>query len=335
MFFPISKSDLDIKINSKDKKYQTILKYAISSFTTHFLLIENDKVLISIKPKKDSIIPKKLIETFSITKSIIGIAFILLIQNRKLNSINQKVSEFIKEWKYDNRRNISIKQVLLHTSNLANNWNFHKFSDIDKYGKKTRKYKMNVKELSKQITLKTNNLKKWDYNNTATQTLITLFEIISGEDIEKYLDRYIFKPLKIRYKWKRDIYNNCFGPFGFESNINGLYKIGKLLLNNGKWNGKIILDSKLIDFMFYPYVDYKDMGTFGKNKENYGLMWYNINNEHFSAHGYLGNKLIVNKKKKIICVRLIQQEWDNKLFRSEIKKYKIHFHNLTKLIYNL
>ena len=335
MFFPTSKSDLDIKLNSKDKKYQNILKYALSSYTTHFLLVENNKVIISIKPKKDSNIPKKLIETFSITKSIVGIAFILLIQNRKLNSINQKVSEFIKEWKYDNRKNISIKQVLLHTSNLENNWNFHKFSDIDKYGKRTRKYKLNVKELSKQITLKTKNLKKWDYNNIGTQILITLYEIISGEDIQKSLDHYIFKPLRIRYNWKRDIYNNCFGPFGFESNINGLYKIGKLLINNGIWKKKIILDSNLINMMFYPYINYTDIGKYGYNKENYGLMWYNINNEYFSAHGYLGNKLIIHKKKKIICIRLIQQEWDNKFFRSELKKYKIHFHNLTKLIYNL
>lgn len=336
MSFPIPKKDLDILINSDDEKYHRILNTALKTYTTHFLLEVDGKKIISIKPKKNTYAHNKLIETFSITKSIIGLAFMFLLQDGLLSSISNKVSLYILEWKYDKRRNITIKELLTQTSKLQNNWNFSKFSDIDRHGKKLDKYKINVKELSKQIQFcEYSKTDKWDYNNDTSQTLVTLIEIISQKSPEQYLKDKLFAPLKIRYIWRKDIYGNCFGPFGINTNINGLYKIGKLILNNGIWNGKIILKSDLIKKMLTKQVDSKEMKYYGKYDTDYTLLWYNIKNELFFAYGHLGNKLFINQNKKIICVRLVSQFWDNDLFKNEVKNKKLNYGTLTKLIYNL
>lgn len=336
MTFPVPKKDLDIIINSTEEKYYKILNNALKTHTTHFLLEVDGKKIISIKPKNDTNIHNKLVETFSITKSIIGLAFMFLLQDGLLSSISNKVSSYILEWKYDKRRNITIKDLLTQTSKLQNNWNFYKFSDINKYGKKVNKYHLNIKELSKQIQFCDYSKSDiWDYNNDTSQTLITLIEIISKQPPEQYIKAKLFTPLKVRYIWRKDRYGNCFGPLGINTNVNGLYKIGKLILNNGIWNGKIILKSDLIKKMLNKQVDSRKMKDYGKYDANYALLWYNIKNELFFASGYLGNKLFINPDKKIICVRLVNQFWDNDLFRTEVKNKKLSYGTLTKLIYNL
>mgnify|MGYP003339681744 CR=1 FL=1 len=88
----------------------------------------------------------------------------------------------------------------------------------------------------------------------------------------------------------------------FLDNSNDLCKVGLLILNNGKYNKKQILQASLIDKMIHPYIDKKKIisDEMWKNTDmnGYGLMWWRY--KHLIiAQGYLGQMLIIDKKNNL------------------------------------
>ena len=89
--------------------------------------------------KKCELINKEhpeLIETMSVTKSFLALAILFLIQDKKIKSINCRISDYLTEWKNDERKNITIKDVLSMTSQLENNWDYDTFMFLIKIIKK-------------------------------------------------------------------------------------------------------------------------------------------------------------------------------------------------------
>ena len=72
--------------------------------------------------------------------------------------------------------------------------------------------------------------------------------------------------------------------------------------------------------------------TFKLNKnEKFALSWW-IYKDFKYANGYLGQYFVINKKKNIIALRLIDSKWNNKRFNEEEKKGTIKFNNFMKLL---
>ena len=53
------------------------------------------------------------------------------------------------------------------------------------------------------------------------------------------------------------------------------------------------------------------------------------------SNGFLGQNLIIDKKKKIVACRLIEPKWENKKFEKATQEDKLHFSNFKKLIEKL
>jgi CubicO group peptidase (beta-lactamase class C family) len=93
------------------------------------------------------------------------------------------------------------------------------------------------------------------YSSGATELLAHIFKRETGQDIEKYAQRYLFTPLGIRhYHWKRT-------PLGVVDTEGGLYlsardlaKIGYLYLYGGVWDGQRLLSEQWIADSVAPHV---------------------------------------------------------------------------------
>ena len=160
--------------------------------------------------------------------------------------------------------------------------------------------KPNVEEISLVIDkIRENNL-EWYYNDTTTQVIPTLVKKLTGVQIDNYLNYKLFKPLNIRFEWNKDDDGNAYGPNGLSISSNDLCKVGLLIMNNGIYNGKKILNEDLINKMTRQRVNQKQMRECpmfaNTNFSGYGYLWYKFN-DLIIAEGFLGQTLIINKKK--------------------------------------
>jgi len=334
--FPPQKKDYTFFLKSKyhnHPDYIKIIDEAVKSNSSRLIIIKGNQKIMDIANRNDL---QKNIQSYSITKSFLAFAIMFLIQDKKLKSTKCKVSDYIDSWKYGHKKEITIYDILTHTSGLDNYWDFYKFTGYDEESQ-VFKYPINARTLSNQICKVKETGKQWEYNNTATQVLCTLVKEISGSEIDDYLNKKLFKPLGIKnYEWKRDKFSNPYGPFGLSLDIESYLKIGQLILDKGFYNKKNVIENKLLNEMLKKRVDFKMLKKDKKIKKrdidiDYGLCWW-IYKDFKYANGYLGQYFVVNRKKKMIALRLIDSKWHNKKFNQESKKDGIHFNSFMKLL---
>jgi CubicO group peptidase (beta-lactamase class C family) len=148
----------------------------------------------------------------------------------------------------------------------------------------------------------------FEYNSGASMLLSAVIKESTGMFINKYAERYLFKPLGItRYYWK-------ITPTGLPDTEGGLYldpydlaKIGYLYLNDGIWDGRRILPEGWVKATVTPHV--ADVAP-NNDRVNaaYGYQWWlspydNQSKDYvYACSGYGGQYLLVAKKFNLIAV---------------------------------
>ena len=260
-----------------------------------------------------------LIETMSVTKSFLALAILFLIQDNKIQSINNYISDYLIEWKNDYRKNITIKDILSMTSQLENNWDYDAFMFPDKdYTKVGKIKKPDVDKIARSIKYSTHKSKgDFEYNNLATQIIPSLVFKILNIHIDDYLRERLFNPLNITICWNCDDDKNPYGPNGLSISSNDLCKVGLLILNRGVYKGKKILNSCLVDLFIDNSVE--NIESIKKANEVYNfrnlvcIRGYGLLNWIFSSNksskiivfmGYMGQILIIDFDNKIVASKL-------------------------------
>jgi len=215
----------------------------------------------------------KLIKLRSITKFVVSLAIGILFDENKLK-LTDPIVKYIKEFQYSD---ITIFHILTHSSGLYYEWNktsithFTK-SDLDKFV-------LGLKKVNKMGISK--------YNNFTPNILTWIIRIITGLDVDEFLNEKIFKKLKIKYEWIKNK-GKCYGAFGLSMNANDLLKIGKILINP---KNKFISE-KYLKLMRKKYY------------YNYGLFNMTYKNYLFGHDGSGGQDFFYNPKDKIILIKL-------------------------------
>ena len=338
--FPSYKEDYSIIKNSlafKDSSHTKIINNIINSYSSCATIYKNNKLILNIKNKKDS----KLIEIFSMTKSFLGLAILFLIQDKKINNLFDPVCKYIKSWNYGIKKDIQIIHILTHQSGLDSFWNFDKFmwpnSNYDDY-KAGFIPTPNVYNISLVIDKIEEINSGFKYNDTASQVICTIVNVITGMDIAKYLNIKLFKPLNIKFKWNHDDYGNSYGPNGLMMDTESLCKIGILILNNGYWNKKKIINNNLLQEFIKPRVMnnliIKDPAFSNSTETSYGLFCWRDNNKVLFK-GRFGQYLVIDFENKIVGARLIETKWDNPLFEKATNEDLMYFNDFSNNISDL
>lgn len=238
---------------------------------------------------------QKVMLTHSMTKSVTNLAVGQLVGEGKL-SLDQKVGDFFPEWKTGDKKDVTVRELMNHTSGMP----FH------------------AKEPTLHAALDANLLTKpgtnFEYSTAAVDVLAGIVEKVSGKPMDKYAADNILKPLGItNYKWEEDAEGHAEGGTGLWANATDLAKIGQMMLNGGRWEGKQIVSSDWIAQSTKP--------SQNLNKEC-GLLWWledprfnadqsghstYVGAEGFSAHGAFGQYLVISPKEHLVAVRQIDK----------------------------
>ena len=108
----------------------------------------------------------------------------------------------------------------------------------------------------------------WTYNGGATAIVARLIARGAGMPIDLYAREKLFAPLDIAdFEWSRGDDDVPSAASGLRLNIHDLAKIGRLVLDRGKWRGKEIVPAAWLEASFTP------QATTGDGPR-YGFFWW-------------------------------------------------------------
>ena len=207
----------------------------------------------------------------SATKSIRSILAGIAIDRGFIKSVDDPISKYLKapvptKNLDERKKKITIKHLLTMSSGLdCNDWDKKSKGQEDRVYRKRDwlQYTLNLPMVHEPGTV----------SNYCSMGTILLAEIISqssGMAFDKFAEKYLFTPLGItNFSWGHTS-NKKVIPSGKRLYLTSraMAKIGQLMLNQGKWQGKQIVAEKWIEASTTPKT--KITGI------DYGYLWWNI-----------------------------------------------------------
>lgn len=244
-----------------------ILQRAKETNSDSLLILQNGKPIIEHYAGDKN----EKIEIMSCTKSIVALAVAKLVEQGKIKSFDQPVYEFYPEWKQGKKASITVKHLLNHTSGLQNLPN----TSYEIYPSKDFVKLALAAELSDEPGA------RFSYNNKAVNLLAGIVQVASEKRMDVFMRDEFFAPLEIKdFDWTLDAAGNPHGMSGLQLSASDFAKLGQIILNRGKWDGKQILSEKIIDELLTQSQPFE---------EGSGLLWwrtsssatYTIDDEHW------------------------------------------------------
>ncbi len=276
----------NISLDSFVKLYKTI----------SFVILRNDTILYQFYKKSDT----TTVSTFSMAKPLVSTLIGIALDEGKINSIDDKIVDYIPELSFKKDWDkITIKNLLHHTSGI-------KFSDrkydilsdnADFYwGNNLRKEILNSKIECPPNT-------KFKYSSENTMLLALILENVTQNSLSYNLQEKIWKPLGMEYNatWSVDRKDEKAIEKAFccvQGKTLDFAKIARLYLKEGNWEGKQIVSKEWVN-----YSTHQD--TIGNNRRFFNNNWGigPLKYGSYYAVGLYGQYLYIYPEKNIIIVR--------------------------------
>jgi CubicO group peptidase (beta-lactamase class C family) len=265
-----------------------------------FLVIKNDSILYEQywEDKSDT----SHTNSFSMAKSIIGVLIGIAIDEGKIKSLDQKVGDFIPEYKTGSRAQLTIRHLI--TMSAALSWDEAYANPLSVtteayYGK-------DLFSLVKNQEVVGTPGKEFNYQSGCSQLLGFIIEKATGKHIAEYASEKLWKPLNAMHaaEWSLDKKDGTEKAYCcFYSNARDFARIGSLYLHHGNWHGNQILDSSYVAESVTP----APLDDNGQPNKVYGYHWWigDYSGKHiFYCRGILGQYIVAIPDENIIFVRL-------------------------------
>lgn len=320
-------------------KVDDVIKDAItdSAFPGAVLLVAKNGVIVHEKaygrftyePSAQRMTTDVLFDLASLTKVIATTSAVMKLVEEKKISLNDKVVKYFPTFGQNGKENITIYNLMVHTSGLQAWRRYYEFSDspqqvIDSILAATLVYKTGDSTV---------------YSDLGLITTGKIVEKVSGTTLANYVDSVFFKPLGMKntmynppYElWKRTVptevdslWKKTFvavrgrvhdenaatlggisGHAGLFSTASDLAKILQLELNYGFYNGKRFLDSTTIA-KFIKQQSQNSTRGIGWDTRSTGRSFSGqfTSPKTFLHTGFTGTSVIVDPEKEIIVVFL-------------------------------
>ncbi|MBU3161726.1 beta-lactamase family protein [Clostridium frigoris] len=307
----VDNSDIQSKMSKYIKNYS-----AKNKFSGTVLIAKDNEVILdngygmADKNNKIANKSKTVFEIASLTKQFTATA-ILMLQEKKLLSVQDTVDKYIPD--YPEGDKIKIYSLLTHTSGIPD------YNQPSKKGKYTYT-PLEIIELFKNKPLKFVTGTKYEYSGSNYILLGYIIEKVSGMKYEQYVEKNIFKPLKLNNTGflsnKRTIKNKAIGYYlskkqdkykpafnsesstqysagGIYSTVKDLYTWDNALL------GKKLINKKSLNDMITPRLHSYGYGLIITKKGNGDKMIWD-NGSILGYSSYIGKN--INKNYVIIIL---------------------------------
>lgn len=244
--------------------------------------------------------PHSLSNSFSMAKSIVSMLTVIAIQEGKIKSLNQKVSDFIPELKGEYAKDLEVEHLLRMCSGL--DWTEHYTSPFSVTAKAY--YTRNLEKLILQQEITAPPGEKFIYKSGNTQLMALVLERATGVKIGAYTSQKLWTPLGAGNTalWTLDREHGTEKAYCcFNSNARDFARFGQLYLDSGNFAGTQIIDSMWITESTRP------TSTKTGITDYYGLSWWlapQFDTPIYYMRGVFGQYVIVIPELDLVAVRL-------------------------------
>jgi len=264
----------------------------------------------------------KLHTVQSISKSMTSLIYGLAIErgDLKSNIDNDYIRKYFKEFddcfKKDKfKKEIKIKHLFTMTSGIEVSkkvTNFDSPNHIFHLMEKSEnwvEFILNIKVAKKPGIY-------FEYKDFDPILLSYIFKKITNYNLDDYAKKYLFSYLKIKsFFWRKTSEGLSDSMGGLYLSIESLLKIGKLIMNKGKYNNKQLINLKWFN---KSIKNYKSKGKYWGHDYGYGYYFWLFEDAIF-CWGIKGQYIFILPKKNIIAVIF---QWNNKNEIFPVEFYK-------------
>lgn len=240
--------------------------------------------------------------SFSAAKSIVSLLVGIAIEEGKIESVFQPVSDFLESFQEAEKSKIIIKDLLTMSSGIS--WNEAYMSPFSKTTEAY--YGNNLRKLVDELQVSDERAKEFAYKSINTQILAEVLEIATGQSISDYASNRLWRKIGAENDalWSLDKAGGMEKAFCcFNSTARDFARIGQLVLNKGSWEGEQVVPADYIEMATMP----ARLIRSGERIPHYGYQWWilNYNGKQIPyARGILGQYIFVLKDKNAVAVRL-------------------------------
>jgi CubicO group peptidase (beta-lactamase class C family) len=300
----------------------TLNQYIESSPTVAFIIIRNDSLLYEKYSKEYN--RSSYVTTFSLAKTLVGILTGIAINEGYISGINDPVTKYIPDLKHREQfEGVTIEHLLNMTSGIKESRIPYLPGSIQLkfyYGKRLTHWVKSLKIDPEQKG-------KFKYSMVATTELLSLIlENATGKKLSEYLEEKIWTKIGTEYNaiWNTDKKNGREKAFCcFNASPIDFAKYGRLILNNGEWNGENIVPREWLLKSFSPdttsekYIRAKE----SKRSDAYYYHWWQGAKgvKYYKAAGMFGQYVIIFPEENLILVQFSKRKgWNMAAYEWEI-----------------
>lgn len=176
--------------------------------------------------------PREPIEAMSVTKSVMNLAIGRLIAEGRIASLDVPLHAWFPEWKQGRKQAITLRMLMNHSSGIQN----VRDTGVEIYPSP------DFVQLALAAELSDAPGEKYAYNNKTLNLVPEIVRRVSGQRIDEWLRAGLFKELGITdFTWSLDDTGHAHGMSGLQIHPADLAKLGQLMLQDGRWNGRALL----------------------------------------------------------------------------------------------
>jgi CubicO group peptidase (beta-lactamase class C family) len=237
--------------------------------------------------------------SWSMAKSVTNALTGILVKEGKLD-INKPIG--FKEWQRDNRKNITIRNLMHMNSGLEWNEDYGNNSDVNNMLHKEGD--MGTFALEKPLQYPIDSV--WNYSSGSSNIVSLIIRQTIGNDDEYYAFPWkaLFNKIGMRSAvWEVDASGTFVGSSYIYTTLRDYARFGLLFLNNGYWFGEQILP--------LGWVDYTTTIAKGSDGQYGAYFWLNrsgtdypdIPRDMFCCRGHDGQYIYIIPSKNLLVVR--------------------------------
>ncbi|GGR09933.1 serine hydrolase domain-containing protein [Deinococcus ruber] len=196
------------------------------------------------------------IETMSVTKSVVSLLVGRAMTLGYFDSVDVPISDYFPEWRQGQKRGITLRHLLTHTSGLQN---------VPQAGEELYPSHDFV-QLALCAELSHAPGTAFAYNNKAVNLIMGFLGRASGRAADQFAADELFAPLGIdQWSWQKDPAGTPHAMSGLQLRATDLARLGQLALDDGRWQGETLIDPRWIEASTHPATPVTDA---------IGLLWW-------------------------------------------------------------
>jgi len=270
--------------------------YMLEQRTAGLVIIQNGK--LRLEKYGLDFNPQGQWTSFSVAKSFTSTLVGAAVKDGFINSIDDKVSDYIPDLKGSAYDDVSIRQLLTMTSGVKWNEDYEdKNSDVALFNEHKAEAGVDttvsyMRTLSREAPAG----KKWVYKTGETNLIGVLVSSATGKTLSNYLSEKIWAPFGMEQNgsWLLGSTGHEISGCCIQASTRDFARFGQFMLRGAQIGGEAVVPEGWVAAATSKQADIGDPG------KGYGYQWWTYDNGSYAARGIFGQGIFVDPNRKLI-----------------------------------